>query len=299
MQRYSKSAGELKAPAICVIEHASFSRLVPLNRELSIRTIACPQNLEALDTAASFQQNNPKARYATAIDFADELTALSLCDDRLLISRIETGVVAGLGIPSRYYPYIPVGEISKGLLEIREVRSRSEIETGLFLMLGSGSHTTTWQAFSWFVTQAHREGLPPGAKVIVVGLRTDELLPPQVAVPGLELRGWLHQAELDSLLLRVQAILIPQQLGFGALTRLPESSCAGIPTIVSEHSTRAIDPPPGIVTVADEWPAWYSSMEKMMDQPTQITLENYQAWERHQAHTLRASIERLMNRPYA
>ena len=63
-------------------------------------------------------------------------------------------------------------------------------------------------------------GLPAGVRVVAVGGDTDKLLPSGTSVRGLELRGWLEQVELDALLARAAAAVIPQRLGFGALTRL-------------------------------------------------------------------------------
>ena len=295
VNHYSKLVRESKTPHICIIEHISFTNLLPLNKKLGIPTLICPQNLEVFDASAPINLDSPAVDYGLAVDFANELAALAFCEERLFISQVETAVFNGLGIPSKYYPYIPVGEIQKRSLDVRKLRIRDQIDRNTFLMLGSGEHSTTWHAFTWFIKEAHEKGLPPGIKVIVAGSRTNELLEPGVDVTGLEVKGWLPQDELDSLLHRVRAVLIPQLTGFGALTRLPELSLAGIPMIVSEHPTRALDPPPGIITVPDEWSAWYAAMEQMMAQPLEIDLAEYLDWEEKQVNPLRSTISSLMD----
>src|SRR5690349_19999820 len=99
---------------------------------------------------------------------------------------------------------------------------------------------------SWFAQAATGYGLPPGIRVVAVGLGTDKLLSPGQTPPGLELRGWLAQSELDVLLARAAAGVIPQRLGFVALTRLPELACAGVPVIRFSHPTYALNPTPGL-----------------------------------------------------
>jgi hypothetical protein len=148
-------------------------------------------------------------------------------------------------------------------------------------MLGSAGHVTTGASMRWLIEQIRQNGLPPGTRVVVAGTGTERLLPAGQTVTGLQLRGWVAQDELDQLLTRAQAALIPQQLGFGALTRLSEFACAGIPAIVSRSATYAIDLPPGVVSVADRWPAWRAALDEVRRLPQQSGAE-YETWERHQ-----------------
>jgi glycosyltransferase involved in cell wall biosynthesis len=240
--QYQRVIEPIGAPALCVLEHTSFADVIALNRQRGIPTVCCPHNLESFDLMAFDRRRSLKA---AAVDFANEIRVLEQGDARLFISQVETALVSGLGLGARYYPYLPVAEIRAQHLKIRAERCRVEATPGLFVMLGSAEHATTREAFTWFIEQAQTRGLPQGARVVVGGSATDTLLPKNAQVPGIELRGWLEQAELDELLRRAQAALIPQRRGFGALTRLPEFACAGIPVIVSRHPTAALDLPPG------------------------------------------------------
>ena len=153
-------------------------------------------------------------------------------------------------------------------------------------MLGTGGHRSTWESFLWFVRSAQECGLPQGIRVVVSGRKTDQLLASGASVEGLELRGWLEQDELDKLLAQVQAVLVPQGSGFGALTRLPELSCAGIPAIVSRHPTYALDPPPGIDIVDDDWDSWCSGMEQIAGTGMRCDPDEYHRWEEDQVNPL-------------
>ncbi|NIO21886.1 MAG: hypothetical protein GTN76_14435, partial [Candidatus Aenigmarchaeota archaeon] len=227
---------------------------------------------------------------AEVVDFANEFHVLAQCAERLFISKVEAGLIGGLGLSAQYYPYRPVGLIRRRLEHTRRCRAKAQIERGLFLLLGSARHRSTRESFLWFVQQVQTHGLPNGARVIVGGLGTDSLLSPGVEVPGLEFRGWVQQDELDRVMMSARAVLMPQQVGFGSLTRLAELSCAGVPGIVSTHPTYAVDVPPGIEVVSDEWGNWYRAMERLAKNDQRITT-GYSKWKRTQPRTLGTVIE--------
>jgi hypothetical protein len=275
-------------PALCVLENTRFGEVVAINQRHRLPTVGCPQNLEAFDTAGEAAKG--WGRYSQAADFATELSLLAACRALLFISRVETGLVGGLGLDAHYYPYLPVGEVYARQVALRRRRAAQPQEPGLFLMMGSAGHGSTRAAMQWFCRHAQAQGLPSGVRVVVAGNHTQELLPPGVSVAGLELRGWMPQPELDDLLGRAWAVLVPQRSGFGALTRLPEYACAGVPAIVSHHPLYALDPPPGLLPVADEWPAWTAAMQSVVSAPPASTEEAYTAWQARQPRPL----ERLL-----
>ncbi len=289
---YERVVKDIAEPAVCIIEHPGFADLVQINLRHGIPTISCTQNLEAFDTSVLYRHK--WGMYAKVIDFANEFGVFAQCAERLFISKVEAGLISGLGLPSYFYPYLPVGAIRERFERIRLERSKGHIEPGLFLMLGTAAHDTTKESFAWFVQNAQTYGLPSCIKVVVSGLQTDELLPPGTSVPGLELKGWLEQDDLDQLLVRAKAVLAPQRFGFGALTRLPELSCAGIPVVVSRHATYAIDPPPGLEIVNDDWDAWYAEMEQLVRNKARSLEGDYYAWEEGQAKTLQLVVKKLL-----
>lgn len=299
-QHYREVLAGVQRPAVCVIEHAGFSDLLAPNRAEGIPTIACIANLESLDTAAPLARDDARKAHLVSVDFAGELGVLARCDERLFISKVEAGLVGGLGVSSQYYPYVPAGAIRDGFMQIRRRRAEAgQIQPGLFLMLGSAAHASTWESFSWFIENARDKGLPRQAHVVVGGHYTERLLPPGVSIPGLELRGWLDQADLDRLLVSAEAVLIPQTMGFGALTRLPELACAGIPMITSSHSTYAITVPPGVVTVQNDWQAWCNALEAVGSDPPYSDWNAYLSWEGDQEKTLEQVAKRLFENPNA
>ena len=283
---YEELLRDIEKPAVCVIGHPGFADLLEVNSRYGIPTVSCTHNIESFDSAVPLSCGRAHEAYAAAINFADELGLLARCDARLFISRVEVGLVSGFGLRSYHYPYLPVGAIRRSLERIRQARAEESPQEGLFLMLGTGGHRSTWESFLWFVQSTQEYGLPQGIRVVVSGRKTDQLLASGVSVEGLELKGWLEQDELDKLLVQVQAVLVPQGSGFGALTRLPELSCAGIPAIVSRHPTYALNLPPGIEIVDDDWDAWCSRMEQVTSTGDCFDPSGYHSWEEDQANPL-------------
>jgi len=293
LQAYEEAISQIDRPAVCIIEHPGFADVVALNARYHIPTVCCTQNLEAFDTATPERQRK-RELYAAAIDFANELGVFAQCAERLFISKTEAGVVGGLGLSARYYPYRPVGAVRERLAWIRRQRDIGLCEPDLFLIVGTAGHETTRASLRWFIQNTLNSGLPAGSRVVVIGLDTEKLLPSGRSVPGLELRGWVEQAELDRLLVRASAVLIPQRSGFGALTRLSELACAGVPVIVSRHATYAIDPPPGLDVVDDDWDAWCAAIAARRQETSSVAEEAYAKWEEMQPETLHAVVCSLL-----
>ena len=287
---YERLVTSMDEPLVCVVEHVGFADVLATNEAHGIPTVACVENLESLDTAAEIVPQQKRSTYHIALELAEEVRILAKCQARVFISKVEAGLIGGLGLSATYYPYLPVGDIRARLLAIRSERAHGIIQRGLFLMVGSATHSTTEASFRWLTRQVQEFGLPPGIQVVVAGAGTERLLPPGVCVPGLELRGWVDQPELDALLLRAQAVLIPQLLGFGALTKVPELSYAGVPMIVSRHAVYAVDLPPGVSVVNDDWGEWVQAMSSIAVNSAVVPQLEYDAWEQTQPRPLRDAI---------
>jgi glycosyltransferase involved in cell wall biosynthesis len=280
----------IRGPAVSIIEHAAFSALLPINARHGVPTVACTQNLEALDM--SDDMRGKWAMRAKALDLANEFEVLARCDHRLYISRVEAGLMGGLGLSGSFYPYLPVGEIKRRLEGVRQARARGPIERGLFLLLGTVGPVIRRTSFVRFLENARR-GLPKDVRLVVAGLYTETLFPPGESLAGIDVRGWLEDDALDALLARVAGVVVPHHQGFGALTRVPELSCAGVPVLVSRNATFAQDPPPGVAIVEDAWDAWCAAMESMSRADRVVAAAEYEAWEAGQPRPLPGVLKAL------
>jgi hypothetical protein len=270
------------AISVAVLDDSRFELLIDINERFQVATIACPQNLESLDWGLA-DAGQKRQRKIRSRDLAHELGILSKCSERLFISKAETALVGGCGLPAHYYPYVPVGQIRRWAEDVRRRRQQGSPEHGLFLMIGSAVHPPTFQAFHWFVQHALTNGLPKGVRVVVIGRGTNKLLPDKKSVPGLEIRGWVEQSEMEQLLVSSWSVLVPQFQGLGSLTRLPELASAGVPVLVSRHPTLALDVPPNASVVpVDTWEQWCNGIQAMMTSKSYIDNGRYTEWERAQ-----------------
>ena len=291
VREYRALLERLPRPILTVVDDARFAGIVSVASEFDVPVIAITHNLESLDLAAADAHGSWGLR-THLVDFANELGLLRRCAGRMLISKVETGLVGGLGLEAEHYPYLPVGGIRTRLEAIRLARVQAKQEPGLFLLLGSAMHGTTRRAFEWFLAQARSHGLPPGVRLVLAGKDTDSLDIRETA--GIEGLGWVNQPDLDRLLTLAQAVIVPQFSGFGSVTRLVELSCAGVPSLTSAHPTWAIDVPPGVHVLGDAWPEWHDLLHDLARSPRQAAWD-YPAWEATQPHSLHRYLSRWMH----
>lgn len=288
VRQYRALLERLPRPIVTVIDDARFAGIVAVAREFNVPVIAITQNLESLDLAAADAHGSWGLR-THLVDFANELGLLQRCAGRMFISKVETGLVGGLGMEAEHCPYLPVGAIRTRLEAIRHARLRGTQEPGLFVLLGSAMHGTTRRAFDWFLAQARGHGVPPGVRLVLAGMDTDTLDLRETT--GIEALGWVSQPDLDRLLTLAQAVVVPQFRGFGSVTRLVELSCAGVPSLTPAHPTWAIDVPPGVHVLGDAWPEWHDRLHELARSPRQ-TAWDYPAWEATQPQTLHRYLSR-------
>jgi hypothetical protein len=290
---YAELVCKETGPRVCIIEHVMFGEIVELNEQLGIPTVSVCQNLESLDVGR-FDWRKRGAVYRVTTDLGNELRLLGRCAERLSMSKVEVGFLGGLGLECQYYPYVPVGPIRASLSAIRMRRARGAIEPGLVALLGSAAHGVTFDSMKWFVEAASEHGLPEGVRVVAAGTDTDKLLAGREMVPGLTLRGWIGQPELDDLLARAVVAVIPQRSGFGALTRLPELACAGVPVISFSHPVHAVNPPPGLRIVAPDWTEMSAALHQTLEARKSVTEDEYARWEAEQPRPLGRTLRRLI-----
>jgi hypothetical protein len=305
--RYYESQVKNLEGAVCVMEHAEFADLIPINQKYKIPTISSTQNLDAFSQNFELLSDNLIAIgagksgskqqvgiYAAIMDFANELQILAQCDERLFISKIETGLIGGLGLTARYYPYLPVGAIRSRLMSIRKKRASTRKEAGLFILIGTASYGPIKKSCEWLIQHARDQGLPKGVRIVVAGLGTDTLSAPGESVPGIELQGWVEQEEMDELLARARGVLVPQRFGFGAPTRLAELSCAGVPVIGDRHPTYALDPPPGFHVADASWTNWYEKILELAREDICVAENDYNNWETAQPRPLGEVVNMML-----
>ncbi len=248
-----------RAVAVATDDIAFFPYLA-VGKANGLSTILFPENFECL----AFQEASvqPVCGFAPALrDLSVELRLLAQADARLMISRVEAGFVAGLGISRTWvYPYRPVGVLLQWLFRIQGLRNTCEKHSGLCVALGTADHPPTRDSFLWLVGQIKRHGLPPDWSLVLMGKGTKEILSAYPDVPGVRALGPVSSEVLATYLSTAEVALVPYVRGFGALTRLSELSAAGIPMLASLGLSWSQDLPPGVSVLANEWSDWKDAL---------------------------------------
>ena len=280
---FTDTLRHLPRPLLVVVEHTSLAKLLFSGTpQEGLVAIACPQNIESFDSSLPTSREEPRPKYLAALSFADEWKTLERCDRVFCISRVEAGLFSSLGMAADYYPYRPTGSIREYFESIRTYRTAQPPQDKIMLMLGSCEHKTTHQAFSDFLQHHACDALPPGYQLVVAGSGTTTLPVPKALASRLNMRGRVSDEEMKSWLVQAAGVFLPQQMGFGALTRLSELACAGVPTAVSRHVTFSMDLPPGIQVVNEPTRDWPDMGRQFASGLPPCSGEEYASWEEAQ-----------------
>ena len=259
LRAYRNHVESSNTPKICLVEHAGMDDFVEFNRTRGVPTVALPQNLESLHEGR-YRFQRPLSVACRLVDFGQELAVLKRCEARMCISQIETAILDVLVGDSTFYPYRPVGEIKSKFQGIwnrrRKLRGHLDRDRPFLLMLGSAAHAPTGEGMRWVLKHIQDGGARFPADLVVVGSGTD-LLSQEYRLPStVSVRGWVSEEDLEDLLVRTRAVLLPSFTGLGALTRVAELRTAGIPAIASRHSTYAVDRLGKVWRVSRRWEEW-------------------------------------------
>ncbi len=266
-------------PEVCFLDYPSLVEIARYNNSKGIANIYCPHNLESFYTMVQ-KTGDPRMAYKSAMQWLTEQEMFSICQESLMISPFEVQFVRSLGLPADEYPYLPVGEVRSALMGIRSERKRVNNEPGLLIMIGTVKQSSTGAGFRWVLDNIRSKGFPKGMHVVVGGIGAEQLLSEYKDVENIELRGWVSQGELEEMMVKSSAVIVPQFSGFGTPTRISEMACAGIPVLTTGHVTSTMKVPPGVTILSDSWDDWVSAMTEAAQCPISNTLEAYEAWEK-------------------
>jgi hypothetical protein len=215
-----------KGTRLLLWEDTSVDHPVRLAKEHGFAVIALPQNVESL-----------KGTVRSAVGLAGEATALSMADRIFCISEEESWLLANLGLSSDFLPYFPARAKCAGLERIARRRGPGMPSGAPWVVLGSADHPPTREGMTTllrWVQPALREGI----RVVVGGFGTEKLAA-GFPGPGIGFLGALSGAQMEDLMAGARGLLVHQDRGAGALTRIPEALLAGVPVIASRLAARS------------------------------------------------------------
>lgn len=292
VEEYRRHLDVFRNVRLAVVDDWRLVGLMQVNAPRGIPSIVLPHNLESLDHVAGELGELFGCR-RMARSLRQEIEGLRRFDGRLFISKVESALVSGLGIKSQYYPYLPMGRLRERLFGVRRRRATNATDRDIVVVLGSLHHATALRGTVALLEELSDRQISCGLHIVVVGRGSERLTHFERHIPGLSVLGWVGQEALDRLIEQTVVALAPVFTGFGALTRVAELSCAGVPVITSHHVIHAMDPPPGILMG--------SSPEKLVDilldtlasrdVPSQ---QDYALWEHDQLRQVCATLKPIL-----
>jgi hypothetical protein len=204
-------------------------------REAGVGVVCLPHNLEV------WQQTVPRDFYSgeplpQALHREAQFAALG--DVVFCLSREEQWFLTNHGAKTDFLPYFPsVGEVRR-LTRIRNSRLEHPPSGYEFFTVTTGANAKNREGVAALAEVI--EQLPNDASFhLHVGGHALEELRPRFASKRCTFHGALTDDQLDALMLRCQAAIVFQPAGVGALTRIPELLCAGIPVLANPHAARS------------------------------------------------------------
>ncbi len=231
---YTKALTEHRGARLLLWEATKgYSRVAPYAaRKVGFKVVAVPQNLEALVPG----QVDPFTRKSLPSSLSDELDHLSQADRVFCISREEQWLLNAHGIDADFLPYYPPQAVLQSLLDVRRLRARAQAGNR-YLILGTADNKPTFLGMTRLLTWLG--GFSEGDFTVdIAGYGTEELAP-LCQDKKFTLHGAVSAQQLQKLLVDTRAVLVYQQAGAGALTRVPEMLVAGIPVIVNGNAARS------------------------------------------------------------
>ena len=125
------------------------------------------------------------------------------------------------------------------MINTREKRFNTNPEKTRFLILGSAHNKPTLLGMIEQIEWLKKINQESQFIIDIAGYDTQQLESYCPNHSGFIFHGTVTSEQLQDLMLNTKAVLLHQNTGVGALTRIPEMLIAGIPIIASSHACRS------------------------------------------------------------
>jgi hypothetical protein len=217
--------------ATLLVEQISkFGLLVDIANRYQRNLVCIPHDIEVLgftDTCIDISSTVDKLRL--------ELRFLSRASSVFTIGLEDQWLLRNFQIAAKNLPSFPSESQQKRLARIRDARASSQKDH--ILLVGTAEHPPTGvgmlEALRWKSMLKRSD-----ANWVVAGYGTEKFAS-EFESPSCQVLGTISDEVLDNLLINSRAAVLHQLTGSGALTRVPELLCAGVPVIASSHAARS------------------------------------------------------------
>ncbi len=219
----------------------AFARL----RGRGAKVVILPHNLDSLVPGIT----DPMSSRRAPSWLEDEVSLLKEADLLCCISREEQWLLAAHGVPSLFLPYFPPAIFRETLAEVRTTRTRSKKDK--VIIAGTATNPPTLAGLQTLVEHASEiVKASEGCEVLLMGFGT-EVLGSANLPAGFHVLGGVSDVAFRDALACAKVALCYQHGTSGALTRIPELLCAGVPVIANFVAARSYHDAEGVTVVED------------------------------------------------
>ncbi len=205
-------------------------------REANLKIVVLPQNIESLVVNCKDYFTGQGLPHS----LESEIEHLKKADAIFCISREEQWLLKLRGVKADFLPYYPPTNVVRSLIEVRNYRANNQHQNeNRFLILGSAHNKPTIlgmiEQLKWLYSIDRQDDFA----IDIAGYDTEQIQSQFPYRSNFKFHGTVTSEKLQDLMLNTKAILLHQDTGVGALTRIPEMLIAGIPVIASSHACRS------------------------------------------------------------
>ncbi len=211
----------------------AWGAIFPELRERGARTVIFPQNVDSLYDGVV----DPISGRVSPAWFEDELDVYRRADLTCCLSREDQWFLSLHGIPARYLPYHPTPDRRRQLAALRDRRGSSAGD--VVIVLGSAHNQPTFKGMQALLRRAPELARAAAPREVVVIGHGTEALRAVVRAPEVRVLGGVSDEVLDDYLVRASLCVCCQAATTGALTRIPELACAGVPIVATYTAARS------------------------------------------------------------
>lgn len=211
-------------------------------RDAGVPVVALPMNFEVWQRP---EQQDFYSGEPMPASLHREATFIARSDAVFCISREEQWYLANYGAAADYLPYLPPAGDRAPLAAIRSRRQAGAPATGEVFAITTASNLRNREGLLALAALVRSLPADPGFRLHVGGRGTAGLRD-HFPSDRCTFHGELSEEAMAGLMVRCQAGIVFQQVGTGALTRIPELLCAGVPVLANPHAARSFHGTAGV-----------------------------------------------------
>ncbi|TIH12329.1 glycosyltransferase [Marinifilum sp. JC120] len=225
----SKVVGGANLKGAVVDDPVFFPLTVQVLAERKIPVVSVIHNIESF-LPRSLQV---KAQWDLFQEEVDVVASSALC---VTIAREDAWLLRNMGAECYNYPYFPSEENEAQLAKIRIARRKSKKK--FCLCMGTAYNPPTLFGMKKLVNNWSTitgGNLP----LVLAGYGVDRFFDRENVPKAVNVVGGVDDVRLEALLTECSVCVLHQDVGAGALTKIPELLRAGIPVVSSQHAARS------------------------------------------------------------